>query len=371
MRKTYRYIIKKLKNIIVSIEIIKSFLCEYYSIYKRKKIWNKVLWSKEQQELFDRFWLEQIGHKISPMWAKLYQAQNGHFCLNYFPESIYSYKIENKFNDYYYSDILQDKALLEYICADNCVSFPKTITVCSGGYYYDNQRKVISEIKSLELIYNAVKNFLKIIVKPTRDSSSGQGIIFLDNKSNIKEQINKIYCNTNGNYIVQTLINQHECLNKLNSSSINTIRIITYIADDSVQHAPLALRIGRDGNCVDNIHAGGLVIGIKDNGYLMPEAFELGYGDKIKRYTEHPDSKVIFSDIKLATIPNVISIAERLHGRFLHTGIISWDFTIGKNEEIYLIEANLRGQSVWFPQVVNSKGLFETHEKSICKKYIR
>ena len=38
-----------------------------------------------------------------------------------------------------------------------------------------------------------------------------------------------------------------------NQSSINTIRITTYIVNDEIHHVPIALRIGRDGKKVDNI----------------------------------------------------------------------------------------------------------------------
>lgn len=369
IKNIYNFFTIFLKFTQIKIEILKTYICEKIAIYKKKHIWKQIKWSFEDECLFNKYWVNILGYKISNKYAKLYQAQSGEFHKEYFPEILYSCKLEPRLNDYYYSDILSDKGLLEYLCSGVGVVFPQTITLCSGGYFFDNKRNVISQFNSNELIKSFLNNNVKCIIKPTRDSSSGKGIIFIyKNDNTFNEKIKKIYNETNGNYIAQNLIEQHIILNDLNPSSINTIRIITYIANDEIHHSPLSLRIGRKNSNVDNIHAGGLVIGIKENGQLRKYAYELGYGDKIKKYEKHPDSRIVFSNIYIPYISEIISKAKLLHGRFLHIGIISWDFTIGKNNEIILIEANLKGQSIWFPQIVNQCGLFENNTKAIIQQ---
>ena len=142
-----------------------------------------------------------------------------------------------------------------------------------------------------------------------------------------------------GTYIVQECIAQNEQLAVLYAGAVNTFRVITYLWNGEVFHVPLALRIGQGGSYLDNAHAGGMFIGVNDSGELNDEAFtEFG-----KRYKEHPDTH-----------------APQL-------GIISWDLTVDQNGEFVLIEANTRGQSIWFPQMANGMGAFGKNTAEILK----
>jgi D-alanine-D-alanine ligase-like ATP-grasp enzyme len=138
-----------------------------------------------------------------------------------------------------------------------------------------------------------------------------------------------------------------------------------------MHHAPIALRIGRENSNVDNIHAGGLVIGVEDNGQLLPTAYELGYGDRNTQYTHHPDTNVCFEEIVLPNIVETIRASYQMHGKFPHIGIISWDFTVNDQNQTVLVEANIMGQSVWFPQIVHGKGIFGDQTESVLQMIIR
>ena len=64
-------------------------------------------------------------------------------------------------------------------------------------------------------------------------------------------------------------------------------------------------------------------------------------------------------------IPEIISAAYRVHERLSHIGIVSWDFTVDDTDNVVVIEANIRGQSIWFPQIVHGKGAFGEHTKEV------
>lgn len=361
LKKIYRYFISRLYSLAFYVELSKTFVTEWIAIIRKYPIYKDVRWTNSQKREFNRFWKKNYGKRIPSMWHKLYQKCSGRFCVDYVPEIIYSTKIEPKMNDYLYQKALEDKFLVEILSMNSGCVVPQTIAVCSDGTYYDKDRIVISKEKAITNI-TAEHN---IIIKPSSGSSSGKGIRILRNAS--LEEISSVVAGSGKDFIVQKLIVPHKDFAVYNPSSINTIRITTFILNGKTHHFPLCFRIGRSGKEVDNIHAGGLVIGVNDDGALLKNAYELGWGDNAKKMERHPDSGIRFEGRMLPGIPDIIKVASKLQGRYPHIKIISWDFTVNDANEPVLIEANIRGQSVWFPQMVHGKGVFGTHTAEILK----
>lgn len=166
-----------------------------------------------------------------------------------------------------------------------------------------------------------------------------------------------------GIVVVQECIKQHEKLSALYSNSVNTFRVITYLWNGQIYHVPLALRIGQGGGYLDNAHAGGMFIGVSDAGKLNPVAYT-EFGDQ---YEEHPDTHIKFEDYEIDFVPEIIETAKKLHLNAPQLGIISWDIAVDEFETMVLIEANTRGQSIWFPQMANGKGAFGKNTKEILQ----
>ena len=184
---------------------------------------------------------------------------------------------------------------------------------------------------SREKICNDVKSLKHdLVIKPTVDSSSGKNIKFIQ-----KEELAHIERELDGignDYIIQYAIEPHTVFSK-----------------------------------IDNIHAGGLVVGVEDTGRLLPTAYQLGYGDNDKKYTIHPLSGIQFEQITLPCMTRVINAAYSAHAKLPRIGIVSWDFTVDKDENPVLIEANIKSQSIWFPQIVHGKGAFEENTPVLLK----
>ena len=143
-------------------------------------------------------------------------------------------------------------------------------------------------------------------------------------------------------------------MEKLYPHSINTLRVITYIVGDRVEHAPITLSMGRSGNHVDNIQAGGVSVAVTDQGFLNSE----GFTHYKEVYNSHPDTGTVFENYKLPEIKKLINTAKSMHEKTPHMRMISWDFTLDEKDRIVLLEFNLSGQSVWFPQMVSGKAVF-------------
>ncbi|MBQ3004482.1 MAG: hypothetical protein IJD88_00980, partial [Clostridia bacterium] len=247
------------------------------------------------------------------------------------------------------------------------VRTPENYVINSYGVFYNSKREVIS--------YEEAKNILSdigpAVVKPTTDSSSGQNVQILNIKDgkDLKTDItlDELFNKYGSNFVVQEKIKPFKELKDLYPDSINTIRLTSYILNSQVHVAPISLRIGASGSVVDNIHAGGMGVSVDDSGQLGEIAYRLGYGDSDEKFSQHPDTNIVFKNYKLSFIEELIDDAKKLHGLLSNIGVISWDFTVDENGTIVIVEINVRGQGIWFPQMISGRPLFGDNTKEFLK----
>lgn len=330
---------------------------ENIAIVKKRKIYNKVKWTAEQTAEFNDYWKKWGG--VKPYWHKLYQSINGVFNVKYFPEKLYSTKLEPMLNPWIYSKVFSDKNMIDLFWGNvEGVNIPRRILSKMNTSYYDGEGNYVSLNKAVEI----VNDIGKCIIKPTVDSSSGQGVKLLNFVNGVDElsgeSAKSLIERRNDSFVVQEIVENNKNIREIHPNSLNTIRVITYKVEEEIHCAPLTLRIGVGDSTVDNIHAGGLCVGINKDGTLKEKAYQLGWGDSSRYFLKHPTSGIVFKDYYIGNMRQVIDAAKRLHEKATQLGIVSWDLTINKNEQVVLIEANCYGQSVWFPQVINGQSLF-------------
>ncbi len=360
MKKIYRSILKWFVYFPTYINAAKYYLAEWFAIFRKSSLYKDIKWTKEQQKEFDDFWKKNYGKKISNRWHRLYEACNGVHRIDYFPEILYSTKLEKKRNDYLYCKVFSNKSFNDVLFDDKIlgVKTPKCFVFNDNGTLYNGKREIIN----FDTAINLLQNIGEAVIKPTIDTSSGRGVVILNIKNGINirdgRNIKDIILDYKQNFIIQEKVIPCKELELLYPNSINTIRVITYIIGNDIGFAPISLRIGGGGGEVDNIHAGGMVVFVDNNGNLGNFAYRLGWGDNFEKFDKHPDTKITFNNYNLKFIPRVVEIAKSLHTKTSNVGIISWDFTIDSNEEIIVIEANYLGQSIWFPQMISGKSFF-------------
>lgn len=360
MKRLYKKIIAFLYSIPQRIECSKTYFAEWRAIFRKKTLYKHIKWTKAQQKEFNEYWKQNYGKKISNRWHKLYEASNGVYKVDYLPEIIYSTIIEPKINNYTYCKVFSDKSLNELFFNGKLegVRTPNCYLINSYGQFYDSNRHLVSRERAVEIL----GTIGEAVIKPTIDSSSGKGVMIINMKDgvNVRNGISAedIINNYKKNFIVQEKIRPCVELATLYPNSINTIRTISYIVNDRVEVAPLSLRLGGNGSEVDNIHAGGMSIAVSNDGYLAEYAYRLGYGDSFEKHSIHPDTKVTFKGYKLSFTDKLMSAAKRLHEMTANIGMISWDLTVDSDGNVVVIEVNLSGQSVWFPQMLSGESFF-------------
>lgn len=93
-------------------------------------------------------------------------------------------------------------------------------------------------------------------------------------------------------FFFERQIKQEKFLKSFNPDTVNTVRVLTLNNGKEMQIVSAAVRFGRKGAFVDNMHAGGLAVSIDIETGRM-ESFAGRRFDE-KKYYEHPDSHIRF-----------------------------------------------------------------------------
>lgn len=216
---------------------------------------------------------------------------------------------------------------------------PKTLGILENGQVelFDTKEKVSPE----EFLSKHERCFCKLIDGECADSvlslRSTEGKLWNGNDEIDMEQLGKMV--SGGRYIIQEVVEQHELVNKLNPSCINTIRIITIRGKSgAINVFAASMRLGvRADSFVDNRAAGGMAVGITEDGKLKKYGFQhVEFGGKSEK---HPVTGVVFENYQLPYWDEVVSLVKRAHECFRGIQSIGWDVAITPTGPI-LIEGN-------------------------------
>ena len=213
--------------------------------------------------------------------------------------------------------------------------------------YADSAFKLDKSLSTEEQLGAIFANDMDAFAKPS-DGMLGigafkllikDGSVYIDGVQKNTDELIKIVCSAD--YIIQERVVQHEKMNALCSSSVNTIRLQT-VMDKNGNVIPFGpgVRIGREGNIVDNWAKGGVFVGIDaknerlmDTGILKPE-----YGTKV---SEHPDTHIVFNDYPIPYYKEAEDLVVKLHKVMYRSHSIGWDIAITPHGPV-IIEGNDR-----------------------------
>ena len=98
------------------------------------------------------------------------------------------------------------------------------------------------------------------------------------------------------------------------------------------------LRVGtKKSGCADNTSAGGIALGIKDDGFLFDKGMlKPQYGTLL---SAHPDTGVVLSKFKIPYYEDAVKLVCHAHKFFYNVRSIGWDVAISEKGPI-IIEGN-------------------------------
>ncbi len=290
--------------------------------------------SKEYSNAIDNLWMKKYGIRVDKRWFAHYAHCFGEESPYYIPDNIFHSIIEPYFNRDDYVKCMSNKNYFEKWLPN--VKHVNTIARNIKGLWYDAAFNLLTTKDLLDLI-NAYGEF---VAKPSSDSAGGAGVRFVTGPMDYKkiEELQGVF---RGDFVIQEVLKQHSSLNQIYPHSVNTIRVMTFNWKGKVFVLSSLLRMGANGNRVDNMVSGGVNCAVYKDGSLAEKCYN-GIGTC---FIGHPNGETL-KDKKIYGVKGVLDAAIECHRQLPYMGIISWDFAINEKGEPILIEFNLKPQGL-------------------------
>lgn len=293
--------------------------------------------------------------QLSPLVEKQSYRLFSHYCgkTKYIiPEDILHSYIEPQLNPTKYTFFYADKNILPQLLPVDMV--PEIVLCRMNGSVILNNKYIPIDDK-----FNLEGNKLgDLILKPSVESSSGEGVMLFEfknggyykYKTNILLTIDFLY-NYGRNWVLQKAIQQSSFVSQFCKSSVNTLRICTYrsVKDEQIIILSATMRIGRDGSVVDNLHAGGGMVGID------VRTGELGKFviDQYGRKETNLNGVSFLTEYIFPNWGDIVCFAKTIAQMNLHCRLLALDVAVSYTGKPILIEWNVinGSYSSWIPMM--------------------
>ncbi|MDY2893263.1 MAG: sugar-transfer associated ATP-grasp domain-containing protein [Candidatus Faecisoma sp.] len=174
-----------------------------------------------------------------------------------------------------------------------------------------------------------IKDKDEIIVKPTNGTHGDKIRKIKPNSNTFKELLE------NKTYLVEEVIKQIPEMNKLNPSSVNTIRTITFNENGKTTIITAYLRIGNN-KVIDNFNGGGMVVPIN----VKTKKIEYPALDKKGNlYYEHPTTKTPIVGFEIPMFDEIEKLVTEAGKVIPEVKFIGWDVALSEKGPC-LVEGN-------------------------------
>lgn len=176
-----------------------------------------------------------------------------------------------------------------------------------------------------------------VIAKPNKAAlGSGVEIFTINTNKDAENVYNHLKNSSCTEYIIEELIIQNKEMSVWNYSSVNTIRINSFLSNDKFNILCPFIRTGRKGSIVDNGGQGGIFASIdKNTGRINT----VGMDEKGNSYLKHPDSGIDYFGWQVPKWVELIRVSEEIHRNMPKHAYVGWDFALTDGGWV-LIEGN-------------------------------
>ena len=314
--------------------------------------------TKGQESDIKAYFKKHLGREIPTYWHQYLYSRNGLYSEKYIPASVYSSSIVFCFNNYQFCLAYADKGFYDTLFPE--VNRPQTFVKNLNGLFYDEKKHI-----SLEEAIDRCSDINEAVIKPTVFGTWGEGVkLFHSEKGFIPElniTVNELFKRYHDSFIVQSKLEQHQDLARLNPTSVNTIRVMSYLKDNEVIILYAVIRIGRMGQVVDNETAGGIKADINlQTGRIKGPAF----GSPTEKDMPQTDSGAVLDGYLIPSFPKVLDFVKSLHVRLPYFRIVGWDISVDKDGEPVMIEWNRQAE---LSQVAHGPAFGDYTEEILAK----
>ena len=272
------------------------------------------------------------------------------------PEEIYVADIEPTLNKTHECDFLSYKSFYNRW-------FPGKIFPCDFFHNVDGEwlDHDLNRISFSEVCSIARTLEYPVVLKPNRDSYGGKGVSFLQNAESLIK-----YAKSKKNFVVQEKIKQHPFFAQYHENSLNTFRIHVYrsVTDNKMHVTNIIFRTGLGDNSLDNVSGGGVMILVKQDGYMAGYALD-NYG---KKFFKHPDSGLEFNK-KIPDLEGLKRISLSVAHKIFYARVIGLDLCYDAESNWRMIEINILDNTIRLAQYYGELffGEFSDEVYDYCK----
>ena len=276
-------------------------------------------------------------------WIDFYSSRTSMFCEEYVPDDVFFAVIDPYLNKPRRAMEIDDKCLYERYFPD--VKQPRTIVRVINKHIYDHSWRMVDLDEAVVLCVCAEGS----VFKQATASCGGQGVRICSTEASVRDAFKRVMLMDSG-VIVQEKIKQHHLLDSLNSGSVNTIRVITYVrANGEIVPLSSVVRVGKPGMAVDNVSLGGCTVGVTAEGITKQRGFSAkGYEIDVL-----PSGLSLDRSFAIPAYEQIVNQAIGMHVTFCQHRLIAWDFSVSEEEEPILIEFNPMKAQIDFMQLNN------------------
>lgn len=322
--------------------------------------------TESEKQQIDEYFVQHYGKKIPYKFHEVFKNSSGRFDVRCFPENLFAPHLAHYINPPEFVEAISDKNFLPHLAKGVGVKTPHTFVSSVRDIFFDENNNIISKDKAVELLAGKTD----ILFKPTYDTGGGANIhIFAQEEYPQGLSIEKIqeqfkYYKTD--FAVQKLIKNHESVAKIYPHSLNTFRIVTYVIDGVIKNTQAIMRMGCGGARIDNTSAGGMCVGVLQDGTLLSVAMDDYTGNKA---IAHPNTGVVFEGYVIEKFPMLVQAAKKMHSAVPQLGIVDWDFALDEAGDAVLVEANCRnGGGIQLIQYCHGTAFFGDDTEAILAR---
>ena len=314
--------------------------------------------TKGQEADIKAYFKKHFNREVPTYWHQYSYSRNGLYSEKYIPISVYSSSIIYCLNNYQFSLAYVDKGFYDTLFPD--VNRPQTFVKNVNGLFYDDKNAI-----SKEEAVARCSNLKEAVIKPTVLGTWGQGVkLFHTDNGFVPEMnmsVNDLFSRYKKSFIIQSKLEQHPDLARLNPTSVNTLRVMSYRRDNEVIILYAVIRIGRQGRVVDNETAGGIKADIDlQTGRIKGPAF----GSPTEKNMPQTDSGAVLDNYLIPSFPEILQFVKDLHFRLPYFRLVGWDISVDTNGNPVMIEWN---RSAELSQVAHGPAFGDYTEEILAK----
>lgn len=241
---------------------------------------------------------------------------------------------------------------------------PRTYVNCIDGKAFDQNGSLIP---TCEIIHFLKREALesKLILKPSADSCSGNGVTILDLDD--EDDCSGRLAAAGSNYVVQEILRQSETTKRFNPYSLNTFRVNTLNINGSISVENIMFRHGRGQSIVDNAGAGGICMGFNPNGDAVGKAIDASLN--VYETTAFGER---YSSLYIPSLQDISDKAIYAHRHYLPMiGHVAWDFALDAEDDPVFIEVNLGWPGIMTEQLSSCRPIFGGRTQEVIEFAIK